>query len=128
TYELSFNMMATRSSTAPAINLNQTLPINFGPIDMVIYGIDTCPSMPYVGFGGLDPWGQPFPAPATLCPTELNWIEMGRVTYNPSNAWEEISFTFEPAFNPAAILFGPACPIPSDYISSNSFWPFFVID
>ncbi len=37
TYEFSFNMAAVRSSMAP-FNLNNTLPMDFGPIDMVIFG------------------------------------------------------------------------------------------
>lgn len=124
TYEFSFNMAAVRSSMAPVINLNNTLPVDFGPIDMVVYGIDTCPSSPFVQYDPI--WGNPLPA--TRCPTELNWVELGRITYNPVSAWQELSFTFQPPFDAAAILFGPACPIPSDYISYNTTWPYFLID
>lgn len=124
TYEFSFNMAAVRSSIAPAINLNLTVPVNFGPIDMVLYGIDTCPSSPYVAY---DPvWGNP--VPATICATDLHWIPLGQVTYNPVSAWQELSFTFQAPFDVGAILFGPACPIPADYISTNSTWPYFLMD
>ncbi|MCO5274737.1 MAG: PKD domain-containing protein [Flavobacteriales bacterium] len=124
TYALSFNMAATRSSTQPAVNLNLTLPVDFGPIDFVMYGIDTCPSSPFVEY---DPvFGNPLPA--NRCPTELNWVELGRTTYHPVNAWQEIAFTFQPTFDVAAILFGPACPIPQDYISYNTTWPYFLLD
>lgn len=123
-YEFSFNMAAVRSSMAPAINLNLTVPVNFGPIDMVLYGIDTCPSSPYVAY---DPvWGNPLPA--TICATDLHWIPLGQVTYNPVGAWQELSFTFQAPFDVGAILFGPACPIPADYISTNSTWPYFLMD
>lgn len=128
TYQLSLHMAAARTSTAPAINVGLNLPVDFGPIDMVIYGVDTCPSSPYVGYGGLNPFGQPMPAPANICPTDLGWVELGRTTYTPANAWEEVEFAFEPSFDVAAILFGPACPIPSDYISYQTSWPYFFVD
>ncbi len=129
TYQFTFNMAATRGSMQPAVNVGLALPVDFGPIDLVIYGIDTCPSMPYVGYGGIHPiTGLPLPAQANLCPTTLNWVELGRITYNPSNAWQELSFSFQPGFDVAAILFGPACPIPSDYISYSTSWPYFFVD
>ena len=124
TYQLSFTMAAARTSTAPAINAGLNMPVDFGPIDMAIYGIDTCPSSPYVEYDPI--FGNPLPA--DRCPTELGWVELGRITYNPANAWQELDFTFEAPFDAAAILFGPACPIPSDYISYNTSWPYFFVD
>ncbi|MBL7951629.1 MAG: PKD domain-containing protein [Flavobacteriales bacterium] len=123
-YELEFDVAATRSHMSPTINMGISYPVNFGPIDLTIYGFSTCPTAPYVFY---DPvFGNPLPA--NYCPTELGWTELGHVTYDPVNAWQELSVTFTPTFDVAAIMFGPACPIPADYISTSQTWPYFFVD
>ena len=63
TYELGFNLAAVRMQ----FGFIGTLPINFGPLQMALYGLDTCPPLPYTMY---DPvWGSPMPA--QYCPTEL---------------------------------------------------------
>ncbi len=120
TYELGFNVAAVRMQ----FGFVGTLPINFGPVDLVIFGLDTCPPFPYEAY---DPvWGSPMPA--QYCPTELGFTELGRVTYNPSNSWQEVNFTFQPPFDVGAILIGPACPIPQDYNMWGSSEPYFFFD
>ena len=120
TYELSFNVAAIRQQYV----FTNALPIDFGPIDLAIFGLDTCPDFPYIFY---DPvFGNPMPS--QYCPTELGWTELGTVNYNPSNAWSEVSFTFTPAFNVGAIIFGASCPIPPDYIMPNSSEPYFFFD
>ncbi|MBX2971597.1 MAG: PKD domain-containing protein [Flavobacteriales bacterium] len=124
-YELSFNLAAARLSVFqwPG-GLIPHSPLNMGPIDLAIYGYASCPTEPYVFY---DPvWGNPLPA--TMCATELGWTELGHVTYTPVNAWQEISFTFTPSFDVQAIMFGPTCPVPQDYISYQSTWPYFFLD
>lgn len=123
-YELEFDVAATRSHMSPLVAMGLSFPINFGPIDLTIYGFTSCPTSPYVFY---DPvFGNPLPA--TYCPLDLGWTELGHVTYTPVNAWQELSITFTAPFDVEAIMFGPACPIPSDYISSNQTWPYFFMD
>ncbi|HEY0978746.1 MAG TPA: PKD domain-containing protein [Flavobacteriales bacterium] len=123
-YELEFNVAATRTSMSPAMAVVVTFPVDFGPIDLTLYGLGSCPASPYVFY---DPvFGNPLPA--TYCPLDLGWTELGHVTYNPANTWQELSFTFTAPFDVQAIMFGPACPIPADYISSNTTWPYFFVD
>ncbi|MCB0773286.1 MAG: hypothetical protein KDB93_07920, partial [Flavobacteriales bacterium] len=120
TYELGFNLAAVRMQ----FGFVGTLPINFGPIQMALFGLDTCPPLPYTMY---DPvWGSPMPA--QYCPTELGLTELATVTYNPSNAWQNITLTFDAPFNVGAIMFGPACPIPQDYNMWGSSEPYFFID
>lgn len=120
TYELGFNLAAVRMQ----FGFIGTLPINFGPVQMALYGLDSCPPLPYTMY---DPvWGSPMPA--QYCPTELGLTQLGTVTYNPSNAWQNLSFTFQAPFNVGVIMFGPACPIPQDYNMWGSSEPYFFID
>ncbi|HRF81564.1 MAG TPA: hypothetical protein PL070_15920, partial [Flavobacteriales bacterium] len=123
-YELEFDVAATRSHMSPLVAMGLSFPINFGPIDLTIYGFSSCPTSPYVFY---DPvFGNPLPA--TYCPLDLGWTELGHVTYTPVNAWQELTFTFTAPFDVQAIMFGPACPIPLDYTSSNQTWPYFFVD
>lgn len=120
TYELGFNVAAVRMQ----FGFIGTNPINFGPLELAIFGLDTCPPLPYTMY---DPvWGSPMPA--QYCPTELGFTELGTVTYNPSNSWEPVNFTFQPPFNVGAIMIGPACPIPQDYNMWGSSEPYFFFD
>ena len=120
TYELGFNVAAVRMQ----FGFTGTLPINFGPLQLAIFGLDTCPPLPYTMY---DPvWGTPMPA--QYCPTELGLTQLGTVTYTPSNSWQQVSFTFQPPFNVGAIMIGPACPIPQDYNMWGSSEPYFFFD
>ena len=120
TYELSFNVAAVRMQ----FGMIGTLPINFGPLDLAIFGLDNCPSFPYTFY---DPvFGSEMPA--QYCPTELGWTDLGHVTYTPTNSWESVSFTFEVPFDVEAIMIGPACPIPPDYNMWGQSEPYFFFD
>lgn len=123
-YELAFSVSAIRTSMSIAAAFEFTTPVNFGPIDLTLYGLSSCPASPYAFY---DPvWGNALAA--TYCPLDLGWTELGHVTYTPSSNWEEVSITFTAPFNVQAIMFGPACPVPADYISTNSTWPYFFVD
>lgn len=123
-YELELNVAATRTPMSIQTALEITYPVNFGPIDLTLYGLSSCPTSPYVFYDPI--FGNALAA--TYCPLDLGWTELGHVTYNPTNAWQEVSFSFTPTFDVQAIMFGPACPIPSDYISTNTTWPYFFVD
>lgn len=125
THELRFNIAAARLSqfTWPG-GLIPNFPLNMGPIDLAIYGLATCPTEPYVI---MEPVFN-VPMPAIYCATELGWTELGHVTYDPVSSWQEIAFTFTPPFDVQAIMFGPTCPVPADYISYQGTWPYFFMD
>ncbi|MFT3883976.1 MAG: PKD domain-containing protein [Flavobacteriales bacterium] len=114
-YKLAFNMAAARIRNG----LFMTVPIDFGPIDMAIFGYTSCPTQPYVA---------PMGTGATICPTTWGWTELGRVTYTPTNTWQEVSFDFTPPFDVQAIMFGPACPVPADYLSRDGTQPYLFVD
>lgn len=123
-YELEFDVAATRSHMSPVVAMSISFPIDFGPIDLAIYGLASCPTEPYAFY---DPvFGNALPS--TYCPLDLGWTELGHVTYTPTNAWQEVSFSFVAPFDVQAIMFGPACPIPLGYTSSNLTWPYFFVD
>ena len=124
-HELSFHIAADRVVIAQQFPwMIPSTPLNMGPIDMVVYGFASCPSSPYViiepVFG--------IPEPAVYCPTEFGWTPLGSVTYTPATTWEELSIAFNAPFDVAAIMLGPACPIPADYISYQTTWPYFFLD
>lgn len=120
TYQLGFNVAAVRMQ----FGFIGTLPINFGPLQLAIYGLDSCPPLPYTMY---DPvWGTPMPA--QYCPTELGLTLLGSVTYNPSNSWQDVSFTFTPPFDVGVIMIGPECPVPQDYNMWGSSEPYFFFD
>ncbi|MBL7955921.1 MAG: PKD domain-containing protein [Flavobacteriales bacterium] len=125
TFELQFNIAAARLQfMQPSGVLIPSSPLNMGPIDLAIYGYASCITEPYVYY---DPvFGNPLPA--TYCATDLGWTELGHVTYNPVTTWQEISFTFTAPFDVQGIMFGPTCPVPQDYISTQSTWPYFFLD
>jgi gliding motility-associated-like protein len=117
TYAFNASMAATRTSMSTVVAFGISWPVDFGPIELTLYGLPTCPTLP------LNPGG-----PATVCPTALGWTELGHVTYVPTNSWQEVSFSFTAPFDVQAIMFGPGCPIPTDYISYNQSWPYFFVD
>ncbi|HMN07046.1 MAG TPA: PKD domain-containing protein, partial [Flavobacteriales bacterium] len=120
THELRFNIAGARISN---FGVPAHPPFNLGPINLAVYGLASCPAGPYTFF---DQWGN-F-TPATLCATELGWTELGQVTYQPVLSWQEIAFSFTPGFDVQAIMFGPTCPVPTDYISSQGTMPYFFFD
>lgn len=120
TYELGFNVAAVRMQ----FGFIGALPVNFGPLQLAIFGLDTCPPLPYTSYDPI--WGSPMPA--QYCPTELGFTELGTVTYTPSNSWQDVSFTFQAPFDVGAIMIGPACPIPQDYNMWGSSEPYFFFD
>lgn len=125
TYELRFNIAAARVMLVqPPGDLIPSSPLNMGPIDFAIYGYASCITDPYVYYDPI--WGNPMPA--TYCATEFGWTELAHVTYNPANTWQEISFTFTAPFDVQGIMFGPTCPVPQDYISYQTTWPYFFMD
>lgn len=115
TYEFGFNVASIRRFLGTYADI--TYPINYGPVDLAIYGFASCPILPYdLGL------------PANICMTDLGWTQLGQVTYVPTENWEQVSFSFVAPFDVQAIAFGPTCPTPADYTMGNQSWPYFFFD
>jgi gliding motility-associated-like protein len=117
TYELRFNVASVRVSLSPLVAMGFTLPINYGPVDLTLYGLASCPTLPYAPGG-----------PADICPVAFGWTELGQVNYTPVHAWQELGFSFQAPFDVQAIMFGPPCPTPTDYTMGNQSTPYFFVD
>ncbi|PKP44808.1 MAG: hypothetical protein CVT95_10690, partial [Bacteroidetes bacterium HGW-Bacteroidetes-12] len=85
--------------------------INFGPIDITLYGLATCPG---------------FPIGTTGCPP--GWTVLGTANYTPVNSWGVISITFVPAFNVNAVIIGSPCALPASYNNPGGCFPYFYFD
>ena len=64
--------------------------IDFGSIDIVIFGAPNCASLP---------------SPTTGCPL-APWVVLGQTTYTPNPAWGTITITFTPSVTINAIMIG----------------------
>ncbi|MFT3883977.1 MAG: PKD domain-containing protein [Flavobacteriales bacterium] len=125
-YEMKFNVAATNAKVFRLIpmgtdppQLEFPCPMNdLVPINLTLFGYASCPTLPYTN----PQYGQ------TLCPTYWGWTELGHVTYNPVNAWQEVTFNFVAPFDVQAIMFGPPCPIPQGYWAHNDCSPFIYMD
>jgi gliding motility-associated-like protein len=87
--------------------------IDYGAIDIVIYGTPNCADLPFNG---------------TACPP-APWVPLGQVNYNPLASWGTISITFTPSVNINAICIGSPCTLPPSYQAPPSgCYPYFYFD
>lgn len=86
--------------------------IDFGPIDIVLYGAPSCTSLPFAGSG---------------CPP-APWQVLGQFYYTPTPTWGVISITFTPSVNIAAIIIGSPCTLPPSYSPPSGCYPYFYFD
>ena len=114
TYEFGFNVASVRKFLGTFADY--TYPINYGPVDLAIYGMASCPPLPNTS------------GTVESCATDLGWTELAHVTYTPQLYWEQMSFSFIAPFDMQAIAFGPTCPTPADYTMGNQSWPYFFFD
>ena len=73
--------------------------IDFGPLDITIFGSASCNNLTYSGYG---------------CPG-TSWVRLGSITYTPINKWTTITIEFTPSININAIILGAPCVLSSDY-------------
>lgn len=109
--EYTLSMMVAAVATDGV--LSQSVPIFFGPVDVTIFGYSSTAT---------------FPVNTTECPEAFGWVELGHVTYDPVNAWTNISITFTPTTDIDAIMIGPPCNLPADYADQGSYMPYFFFD
>ncbi|MBP7515628.1 MAG: PKD domain-containing protein, partial [Flavobacteriales bacterium] len=94
--------------------LSQTTTLDLSPVNVTIYGFASCP---------------PMPTSIALCPGTEGWTELGYATYTPSNEWGQITITFTPTFDVAAIMIGSPCTLPADYPNVFDPWlAYFIFD
>jgi gliding motility-associated-like protein len=87
--------------------------IDYGNIDIVLYGTTSCASLPFSGSG---------------CPP-APWTVLGQFNYTPMPSWGVISITFTPSVNIAAIIVGSPCTLPASYLAPPSgCYPYFYFD
>jgi gliding motility-associated-like protein len=90
--------------------------IDFGPVDIVVYGSTNCSNLPFFG---------------SDCPTPADgWQVLGTANYSPITSWGTISISFTPSVNINAIIFGPPCVLPPDYPNTSNYicLPYFYFD
>lgn len=101
-YQFGFQVAAARVHLNLDQGLSTAYPIDFGPIDLTVYGLGTCPTLPYDDA-------------SFTCIADRGWTVLGQAHYTPVQAWQQINFTFDAPFDVQAIMFGPPCNIPPDY-------------
>ncbi len=109
-YTISFFVTAKVAATAPGCNTS----INFGDIDLTIFGNSNC-------IFNLD---------TDNCPSSIpgGWQEVGAVNYSPTNQWSSVSFSFTPTFDIYGFALGSPCNLPASYNVGTLCGPYFVID
>ena len=85
--------------------------INYGNIDITIFGAPNCSQLPYSTTG---------------CPGG-SWYVLTTTTYTPVSSWGTISFTFTPTANVGAVIIGSPCTLPGDY-TYGPCYPYFYFD
>lgn len=86
--------------------------IDYGPIDITIFGVQGCSNLPQNTFA---------------CPS-APWMVLGQTNYNPVTSWGTITITFTPPVNIDAIMIGSPCTLPPGYAPPSGCYPYFYYD
>ncbi|HEX2616203.1 MAG TPA: PKD domain-containing protein [Flavobacteriales bacterium] len=87
------------------------------PMDVTLWGYSTCPTWPP---------GPPLgPGP---CPGAFGWTALASVPYVPEMVWQQVTMTFTPATDIAAIVLGDPCSLPPEYSTSSGNTPYILYD
>jgi hypothetical protein len=115
-YTLSFGIAGlSQNGSAPFPNCSFIDPITYGPLNITLYGINSCPTLP-TSLNQLQ------------CPVVAGWSELGYVTYTPNLSWNTVSITFVPSQNIQAIMLGAPCTLPVSYNNSGSCYAYLFMD
>ena len=91
----------------------------YGPVDITIFGSNTCPSWPVL-------------PNSTDCPTSLQeWTELGHISYTADETWQTIAIPFTPSTDIQSIIIGGPCDVPTDFMVSltgSDPWAYFFVD
>ncbi len=117
-YQIKFNI-ASKPATG-LVYLGNGGVINYGPVDITLYGATNCNSMP---------------VNTTGCPHDANpnWVVLGTANYTPVGTWGVLTISFTPTANINAIILGSPCNLPPDYhtysdANGDFFAPYFYFD
>ncbi len=110
-YTVQMNIASTPIDGQGAVCNNGV--IEFGPIDIVIYGTTNCANLPFTGTG---------------CPPSPAWQVLGQVNYTPVPNWGVINISFTPPVNITAIVIGSPCTLPASYTTPSGCYPYFYFD
>lgn len=88
--------------------------INYDPVYITIYGTQDCVNLP------LETIFSPNIASTA-------WVELGKAAYVPKSRWGQVTITFTPTTNIAAIMIGPPPTLPPSYTESSCY-PYFLFD
>lgn len=123
-YTLSLWVAAVGANDAHSQTEQQAVPDAFNdPFPLAIFGHVGTPVFPIGTFDciGLDP----------------AWMELGRVLFQPTDAWTHVSITLTPTVDIQSIMIGGACDIPSSFTNvpveddegnRTSVAPYFLVD
>lgn len=88
--------------------------IDYDPVYITIYGTQNCVNLPL----------------RTIFSPNIGsntWVELGKAAYVPQTRWGQITITFTPTTDIAAIMIGPPPTLPPSYSNSNCY-PYFLFD
>lgn len=107
--------LAGSSIDGSGIDLNQGA--YYGPLDITIFGSASCPTWPVLSFNA--------------CPVGFDdWTELGSVSYQADETWQQISITFVPTFDVESVMIGGPCTLTDDFNLDdfNMAYPYFWVD
>jgi hypothetical protein len=98
-FYLAFNISDVQGGEVTNVNPNI-----FPPIDITLFGSNTCSDLPFSG---------------TECPIgQGDWHVLGTVNADPvqlHDNWMQVNITFTPTEDIYAIVLGPPCSLPTEY-------------
>lgn len=93
-----------------------TQPIDFGAADLTVYGNTDCNAYTFN---------------YTACLQEIQSTPIGSTTYYPSNTWQTVQVTVQPAVDVVSLQIGGPCVLPPSYGSTQDpdiFYPYYLYD
>jgi len=112
-YQLTFNI-ASKPATG-SVDLGNGGVIDYGPIDIVIYGKADCVGFPLMTNGCPSAW-------------DSSWIILGTANYTPVGEWGVMNITFTPNIDINSVILGSPCTLPPEYQPINDHSPYFYFD
>ena len=112
TYQITFNI-ASFPSGGYLETCNGGV-IEYDPLNITIYGTQNCVNLPVETIFS--------PNIATT-----SWVELGKATYIPQSIWGQLTITFTPANDIAAIMIGAPPTLPPSY-GTITCYPYFLFD
>ncbi|MWB95965.1 T9SS type B sorting domain-containing protein [Flavobacterium sp. GA093] len=112
-YQLTFNI-ASKPATG-SVDLGNEGVIDYGPVDIVLYGKAECATFPLMTTGCPSSW-------------DSNWIILGSMNYTPIGEWGVLNITFTPSIDINTVILGSPCTLPPKYEWGANSAPFFYFD